>query len=161
MLVTAAEVTENLPMQEMLFRSTFRWRLRPRSVTRDAALRHQGEHSGHIEKAGIRAYSALADQGKRTSLLTIEDFVYDAQRDVYTSPETRSCAVGATITGRVRRGGYVRYAANSSACNECPLKSKRTNSPRGRWVSCGLEEEYLERVRPYRETEPYRHRVGA
>ena len=73
-------------MQEMLFRSTFRWRLRPRSVARDAALRHQGEHSGHIEKAGIRAYSALADQGKRTSLLTIEGFVYDAQRDVYTSP---------------------------------------------------------------------------
>ena len=67
-------------MQEMLFRSTFRWRQRPRSVTRDAALRHQGEHSGHIEKVGIRAYSALADQGKRTSLLTIVDFVYDAQR---------------------------------------------------------------------------------
>jgi hypothetical protein len=27
-LVTGAEVTENLPMQEMLFWSTFRWRLR-------------------------------------------------------------------------------------------------------------------------------------
>jgi hypothetical protein len=36
-LVTGAEVTENLPMQEMLFRSTFRWRLRPLSVTGDAA----------------------------------------------------------------------------------------------------------------------------
>ena len=36
-LVTGAEVTENLPMLEMLFRSTFRWRLRPRSVTGDAA----------------------------------------------------------------------------------------------------------------------------
>ncbi len=91
-------------MQEMLFRSTFCWRLRPRSVTREAALRHQGEHSGHIEKAGIRAYSALADQGKRTSLLTIEDFIYDAQRYVYTSPETRSCAVGAKTTGEDTQG---------------------------------------------------------
>jgi transposase len=36
-LVTGAEVTENLPMLEMLFRSTFRWGLRPRSVTGDAA----------------------------------------------------------------------------------------------------------------------------
>jgi hypothetical protein len=36
-LVTAAEVTQNLPMQQMLFRSTFRWRLRPHSVTADAA----------------------------------------------------------------------------------------------------------------------------
>ena len=37
LLVTGAEVTENLPMIEMLFRSRFRWRLRPRSVTGDAA----------------------------------------------------------------------------------------------------------------------------
>jgi transposase len=37
LVTAAAEVTENLPMLEMLFRSTFRWRLRPRSVTGDAA----------------------------------------------------------------------------------------------------------------------------
>ena len=36
-LVTPAEVTENLPMLELLFRSRFLWRLRPRSVTGDAA----------------------------------------------------------------------------------------------------------------------------
>jgi hypothetical protein len=36
-LVTGAEVTEILPLLEMLFRSTFRWGLRPRSVTGDAA----------------------------------------------------------------------------------------------------------------------------
>jgi hypothetical protein len=36
MLVTSAGVTENLPMLEMLFRSIFRWRLSPRSVTGDA-----------------------------------------------------------------------------------------------------------------------------
>jgi hypothetical protein len=35
-LVSPAEVTENLPMLELLFRSRFRWRLRPRSVTADA-----------------------------------------------------------------------------------------------------------------------------
>jgi Transposase DDE domain len=36
------------------------------------------------------------------------------------------------------------------------MKSKCTNSPKGRWVSRGLDEEYLERVRAYRDTEPYR-----
>jgi hypothetical protein len=36
-LVTPAEVTENLPMLDLLFRSRFRWRLRPHSVTGDAA----------------------------------------------------------------------------------------------------------------------------
>ncbi len=36
-LVTPAEVTENLPMIELLFRNRFRWRLHPHSLTGDAA----------------------------------------------------------------------------------------------------------------------------
>ncbi len=150
-LVTGAEVMENLPMVEMLFRNTFRWRLRPRSVTGDAAYGTR-ENIAAIEKAGVRAYTALAEQGKRTSLLTIEAFVYDAERDLYTCPQGEILR----RQGHDHRGGYVRYAVRSSACNECPLKSKCTNSPKGRWVSRSLDEEYLERVRAYRETEPYR-----
>jgi Transposase DDE domain len=150
MLVTPAKVTENLPMQEMLFRSIFRWRLSPRSVTGDATYGTR-ENIAAIEKAGIRAYTALADQERRTSLFTIEDFVYDAQKDLYT------CPAGETLRrrGHDHRGSYVRYAAKASACNACPLKSKCTKSPKGRWVSRSLEEEYLERVRAYRDSEPY------
>ncbi len=150
-LVTAAEVTENLPMLEMLFRSRFRWRLHPRSVTGDATYGTR-ENIAAIEKAGIRAYTALADQERRTSLFTIDAFVYDGERDLYTCPR------GETLhrRGHDHRGGYVRYAAKASACNACPLKSECTKSPKGRWVSRGLEEEYLERVRAYRDTEAYR-----
>jgi hypothetical protein len=50
----------------------------------------------------------------------------------------------------------VRYVAKASACNACPLKSGCTQSPKGRWVSRSLQEGYLERVRAYRDTEPYR-----
>jgi transposase len=53
-LVTPAEVTENLPMLELLFRSRFRWRLHPRSVSADAAY-GTTENIAAIEKAGIRA----------------------------------------------------------------------------------------------------------
>ena len=150
-LVTGAEVTENLPMQQMLFRSTFRWGLRPRSVTGDAAYGTR-ENITAIERAGIRAYTALPQQGKRTSLFTIEDFLYDAERDLYT------CPAGEILRrqGHDRRGGYVRYAVRTSACVECPLKSKCTNSPKGRWLSRGLEEQYLDRVRAYRQTAAYR-----
>jgi hypothetical protein len=150
-LVTGAEVTENLPMQEMLFRSTFRWRLSPHSVTGDAAYGTR-ENIAAIEKARIRAYTALPDQGKRTSLFTIEDFVYDAEKDLYI------CPLGEMLRhrGHDRRGGYVRYAASASSCNECPLKSRCTKDPKGRWLSRGLEEEYLERVKAYRQTEAYR-----
>jgi Transposase DDE domain len=135
-LVTPAEVTENLPMLEMLFRSIFRWRLSPRSVTGDATYGTR-ENIAAIEKAGIRAYIALADQERRTALFTIEDFVYDAQKDLYT------CPAGETLRrrGHDHRGSYVRYAAKASACNACHLKSKCTKSPKGRWVSRSLQEE--------------------
>jgi transposase len=150
-LVTAAEVTENLPMPQMLFRSTFRWRLRPRSVTGDAAYGTR-ENIATIEKAGIRAYTALPDQQRRTSLFTIEAFVYDRERDVYTCPR------GETLRrrGHDHRGSYVRYAAKASAYNACPVNSKCTKGPKGRLVSRSLQEEYLERVRAYRDTEAYR-----
>jgi hypothetical protein len=150
-LVTAAEVTENLPMQQMLFRSTFRWRLRPRSVTGDAAYGTR-ENVAAIEKTGVRAYVALPEQGRRTTLFTIEEFVYDAKNDFYTCPRGEILR----RQGHDRRGGYVRYAVRTSACEGCPLKSKCTNSPKGRWLSRGLEEEYIERVRAYREAGPYR-----
>ena len=150
-LVTAAEVTENLPMLDLLFRSCFRWGLRPHSITGDATYGTR-ENIAAIEKAGIRAYTALPEQGKRTSLLTIDAFVYDAQKDLYT------CPAGQTLRrrGHDHRGGYVRYAAKASTCNACPLKRGCTKSPKGRWVSRSLEEEYLDRLRAYRDTEPYR-----
>ena len=84
-------------------------------------------------------------------MFTIEAFAYDSEKDLYT------CPAGETLRRRDHdyRGGYVRYAAKASACNECSLKSKCTNGPKGRWVSRSLEEEYLDRVRAYRDTEAY------
>jgi hypothetical protein len=50
----------------------------------------------------------------------------------------------------------IRYAARPSACNLCPLKARCTKSKeKGRWVRRSFEEEYLERVRGYQDTEPY------
>jgi transposase len=153
-LVTPAEVTENLPMLDLLFRSRFRWHLQPCSVTGDAAYGTK-ENIAAIEKAGIRAYTALVDHEKRTSLFGRESFTYDAEKDLYTCP-----------TGELlRRVGYdhkersVRYAARSSACNACSLKARCTKSAKGRWIRRSFEEEYLERVRAYRDTEPYRKAI--
>jgi transposase len=153
-LVTPAEVTENLPMLELLFRSRFRWRLHPRSVTADAAY-GTTENIAAIEKAGIRAYMALVDHEKRTSLFGTDAFTYDAEKDLYTCPK------GELL---VRRGydyreRSVRYAARPSVCNACSLKARCTKSTKGRWIRRSFDEEYLERVRTYRNTEPYRKAI--
>jgi len=125
-LVTPAEVTENLPMLDLLFRSCFRWHLQPRSATGDATYDTK-ENIAAIENANIRAYTALADQQGRTSLFTIDAFEYDLLKDLYT------CPAGETLRrrGHDHRGSYVRYAAKASACNECSLKSKCTKGPKG------------------------------
>ncbi len=142
-LVTPAEVTENLPMLELLFRSRFRWCLRPRSVTGDAAY-GTVENVAAVEKAGIRAYVALPKHDERGPLFAKNEFVYDAEKDLYICPQ------GETL----RRQGLdykersIRYAARPSACNPCPLKTRCTKSKeKGRWLRRSFDEEYLERVR--------------
>src|SRR5215207_7647341 len=150
-LVTPAEVTENLPMLDLLFRSCFRWHLQPRSVTADAAY-GTTENIAAIEKAGIRAYTALGRPRKRTSLFGRDAFTYDAEKDLYTCPKGEI----------LRRQGYdyrersIRYATKPSACKACALKARCTKSTKGRWIRHSFEEEYLERARAYRDTEPYR-----
>jgi transposase len=153
-LVTPAEVTENLPMLELLFRSRFRWRLRLRSVTGDAAY-GTVENVAGVEKAGMRAYIALPKHDERGPFFGKNEFVYDAEKDLYTYPQ------GETL----RRQGHdykersIRYAAKPSACNPCPFKSRCTKSKKGRWIRRSFEEEYLERVRSYGDTEAYRKAI--
>jgi transposase len=150
-LVTPAEVTENLPMLDLLFRSRFRWRLQPRSVTADAAY-GTTENIAAIEKVGIRAYLAVVDHEKRTSLFGRDAFTYDAQKDLYTCPKGEFLR----RQGNDYRERSIRYAARPSACNACALKARCTKSTRGRWIRRSIEEEYLERARAYRDSEPYR-----
>src|SRR5512133_820178 len=54
-LVTPADVTENQPMLDLLFRTIFRWRARVRRVTGDAKYGTK-EIVAAVEKASIRAY---------------------------------------------------------------------------------------------------------
>jgi hypothetical protein len=98
---------------------------------------------------------ALVDHEKRTSLFGRDAFTYDAEKDIYTCPQGEL----------LRRRGYdyrersIRYAARASAWKKCSLKARCTKSTKGRWIRRSFEEEYLERVRAYHDTEPYRKAI--
>ena len=62
-LVTPADVMENTPMLDLLWRSTFRWKLHPKRVTGDTAY-GTTENIAAVERAGIRAYVPLSGAGK-------------------------------------------------------------------------------------------------
>ena len=151
-LVTPAEVTENLPMLELLFRSTFRWRLHPRSVTGDAAYGTR-ENIAAIEKAGIRAYTGAGTTTKNASPLPQDDFVYDAERTSTSAPRRDL----APSRPRPQRRGTSGTLPSPPPATSAPSRAEvHQEQKKGRWIRRSLEEEYLERVRAYRDTEPYR-----
>jgi transposase len=104
-----------------------------------------------LEEQGVRAYMPLPDWDIRSRHFGKQDFVYDPERDAYTCP-------GGTSLPFVcpdRPDRLLLYQADATSCNACALKARCTTSANGRLISRNHDEEYLDRVRGYRATEPY------
>ena len=70
----------------LLWRTCFRWRLRPHHVTADDKYGTL-ENIAALEEAGVRAYVALHESGsKPVSFPKGAFFRYDSERDVYACP---------------------------------------------------------------------------
>jgi hypothetical protein len=150
-LVTPSEVMENQPVLDLLWRTRFRWKLHPRQFTGDTTY-GTAENIVALQEQQIRAYVPLPDFDKRTEFFGQRDFRYDAEHDVYICPngaELHYAASGSTEDYRL-------YWAKAKECNACPLKAQCTTSSRGRRLSRHVDEDYLERVRTYHTTEPYK-----
>jgi transposase len=149
-LVTPADVTENQPMLDLLWRTAFRWRARVRRVTGDAKYGTK-EIIAAVEKASIRAYVSMADVEGRSPYYGSSRFHYDAERDLYRCPQGEPLRLYThSYTERLSR-----YRADPKSCNACPLKPECTPGGNGRVLMRSFDEELLERVRAYRETWPY------
>ena len=149
--VTPADVMENAPMRDLLWRVRFRRQLRPPQLTRGTTY-GTVENIVALEDAGIRAYVPLPDFARRTPFFGEGDFAYDVERDVY------RCPGGQTLRFRTHKhADRVRiYRAPAAACNACPLKAQCTSSDHGRQVRRSVDEAYLDRVRGYHTTEAYK-----
>ena len=150
-LVTPAEVMENQPILDLLWRTRFRWGARVRRVTGDATYGTK-ENIAAVEKAGIRAYLSTTDFEKLTPYYGSSRFVYDAEKDLYRCPRGEPLRLYThSYTERVTK-----YRAKPETCNACPSKPECTPGHRGRVLGRSFDEEFLERVRAYRQTEPYK-----
>ena len=150
-LVTPAEVMDNQPMLDLLWRTRFRWKLWPRQVTGDKKYGTE-DNLVAIEGQGIRAYIPIPDMDHRTQFFSVDQFRYEAERDVYVCPAGKELHLfPAHSTER-----SLRYRASARDCNHCPLKTKCTTGTRGHSLCRSVDEPCLERVRAYRQTEPYK-----
>jgi hypothetical protein len=149
-LVTPADVMENQPFLDMLWRVCFRWQLRPDQATGDTTY-GTVENIVGVEDQQIHAYVPLPDFDQRTPFYGASRFTYDPEHDEYRCPQDHA----------LRRShakyteGVVVYQAEAATCNACPLKAACTESGQGRQVRRSLYAEYLDRVRAYHETAAY------
>jgi hypothetical protein len=150
-LVTRADVMENVPLRDLLWRVCFRRKLWPDQVTGDTTY-GTVENIVAVEDAGIRAYFPLPDLGsRRPGFFAQADFIYNVERDEYRCPQHQSLK---RETAKYSEEVVV-YRAPAATGNACPLKTKCTESQHGRIVHRSFYADYLERVRAYYVTETY------
>jgi transposase len=146
-LVTPADVMENVPLQDLLWRVCFRRKLRPWQVTGDTTY-GTTENIVALEDAGIRAFFPLPYFDTRTPFFGKGMFVYDGSVDAYRCPSGELLPFRKhKYTERLRV-----YRAPAATCNACPLKARCTGSGTGRQVKRSFDEASLDRVRGYHAT---------
>jgi hypothetical protein len=149
-LVTPADVMENTPMLDLLWRVRFRWKVWPRWAVGDTTY-GTGENIRALEDAGIRAYVPLPHFEHDSPYFGQRDFTYDPERDIYTCPGGAVLRYrGNSYTTRVRI-----YQAPTEACQACSLHTRCTASSEGRKLNRHFDEDYRERVRGYHATDAY------
>lgn len=149
-LVTPFEVTENQPMLDLLWRTSFRWKIHPRQVTGDTAY-GTVENIAAVERAGIRAYVPLTGAGKARPYFSKEEFVYDPKQDLY------QCPAGKLLRPKTFRAArnQILYKTEPGTCDSCSMRAQCTDNKSGRQVLRHLEERYVDRVKSYRGTFAY------
>jgi transposase len=149
-LVTPADVMENQPMLELLWRTRFRYQLHPKRAIGDTTYGTVDNIRG-VEDAGIRAYVPLPDWEQRSPYYGTSQFTYDPERDEYRCPQDQS------LPRRWRKlpEEVTVYQADAATCNACPVKAACTGSMRGRQVGRSFHAAYFDRVRAYHQTAAY------
>ena len=149
-LVTPFEVTENQPMLDLLWRTSFRWKIAPRQVTGDTAY-GTTENIAAVERAGIRAYVPLTGAGKARPYFSKEEFAYNPEQDLY------QCPAGEILRPKTFRAArnQVLYKTEPGTCNSCSMRARCTDNKTGRQVLRHRDERYVDRVKSYRGTFAY------
>jgi hypothetical protein len=137
-------------MLDLLWRTSFRWKITPRQVTGDSAY-GSTENIAAVEQAGIRAYVPLTGAGKARPYFSKEEFVYDPEQDLY------QCPAGEILSPKTFRAArnQILYKTEPGRCDSCSMRAQCTDNKTGRQVLRHLEERYVDRVKSYRGTFAY------
>ena len=86
-------------------------------------------------------------------------YAYDAEKAPYLCPAGEEVRTLGDAQDIQSRGKVVTYRARGSVCAACSLKPRCTTSKNGRSLRRGPKDGYIDLVRSYMETEPYRKAI--
>jgi len=112
-------------------------------VVADMGYSH-GKEIKACEEAGLEPYvpTPVTSANRKLGLYGKEQFVYDAEKDVY------RCPAGQELTYRFdthEKGRHIRYY-KTSACRTCAIKAKCTRNKEGRRITRWVHEHIMERM---------------
>jgi hypothetical protein len=137
-LVTPADVMENVPLRNLLWRVCFRRKFRLHQVTGDTTY-GTVENIVAVENAGIRAFFPLPDIGHRTAFFGRDAFTYDVAADVYQCPQGQSLGRRTSSRSRAHWRWWRGWrATGSSATSRQRVRPLRQRASRTSWARPGL-----------------------
>ena len=136
-------------MLDLLWRSSFRWKIAPRQVTDDTAY-GTVENIAAVERAGIRAYVPLTGAGKARPYFSKEEFAYDPELNIYQCPAGEILRPKTFTTTR----NQLIYKTEPGTCTSCSMRPQCIDNT-GRQLLRHRDERYVDRVKSYRGTFPY------
>lgn len=150
-LVAPASITDNTPLLDLVDWVCSRWQLEPKIAAGDAKYGTVPNIVG-LEERGIHAYLPIPDLSKRTDFYASDLFQYDVEQDLYTCPKNNKLP----LMSRRKSEEKLVYRADADECNACPVREKCTASRSGRHIFRSFYQEYIDKVKVYHQTEPYR-----
>ena len=111
-----------------------------------------------VEKRECANYLQSPYFNRRDDVWRLWQYLVERKGDTLPAADAYRCPRGQDLPFRQRRiAERIRlYQAPAAVCNACPRKGDCTGSDHGRQIRRSEDEAYLDRVRGYHATEPYR-----
>lgn len=153
-LVAPASIMDNTPLLALVDWTCSRWQLEPNIAVGDAKYGTVPNIVG-LENRGVKAYLPIPDLNKRSEYYSPDLFQYDAETDQYICPQKHEMPLYSRRKGEEK---FV-YRADAKVCDVCPVKEKCTGSKSGRHIFRSFHQEYIDKVKAYHQTEPYKKSI--
>ncbi len=149
---TPTRITKEVDATEtMVERTEDRFGLKPDHLAGDVAY-GTGEMLDWLIRRKVEPHIPIKDMSRRKDgTFSREDFVFDAEHDVYICPQHKSLST----TGRVFAGNTLYYRASKYDCDGCPVKARCCPRTPVRRIPRDVNEAARDRSRALMQTEAF------